>query len=127
MTKKKATPEQSRAERKHLKMAHSETIKELYPNVMNICITYTTSLNETGGWKEKHGGPHNYGPDSKTLFEYDCPDIYCIGSFDLAYEINDLILNHASSFSGQKICQFKVRDHPCWVQFDYMIKIDYKK
>lgn len=126
MPKKKKTLEQSRTERKHLKMLCAKPIKELYPNVKNISISYSTSLNETGGWEKKPGGSHTYGPDSKTLFGYDCPRIHCMGSFDLADEISEMIRDDASTHSGHKICQYIVRDHPCWVQFDYVIKIDYK-
>ncbi len=121
------TPEQSRAERKHLMMTYSKTIKEIYPNVATISVSYVTSLNETGGWKEKRGGPHKYDVDSTAIFEYDCPHVDCLGSFDLGNRINELILNNTSSFSGQIICQNKVRGHPCWVHFDYTISIDYKK
>jgi hypothetical protein len=126
MTKKKITPEQSRAERKHLEMTYCKPIKDVYPNVASICVSYTTSLTETGGWKDKPGGTHNYDPESITLFEYDCPHKDCLGSFNIKDKIKELILNHTSSFSGQKICQYKVRDHPCWVEFDYKINIDYK-
>ncbi|HDZ62448.1 MAG TPA: hypothetical protein ENH40_04820 [Nitrospirae bacterium] len=126
MSKKKKTPEQSRTERKHLKMVYAKSIKELYPNVENIFISYSTSLNGTGGWGKKPGGSHTYSPDSKTLFEYDCPHIHCMGSFDLADEISDMIHAHKSTtHPKQKICQHIVRDHPCWVEFDYVIKIDY--
>lgn len=127
MSKKKMTPEQSRAERKHLIMTYAKTIGELYPAVTTISVSYMTSLDGAGGWKDKRGGPHKYDVDSKTIFEYDCPHVDCLGSFELRNKINELILNHTSSASGQIICQNKVRGHPCWVQFDYVINIDYKK
>ena len=126
MSKKKKTPDQYRAERKHLNMVSDKPIKEIYPNVGNISISYKTFLIGAGGWKETPVGPHIYGPDDKTLFDYDCPHIHCVGSFDLADVIRDMIRGHESKHSGKKICQYIVRDHPCWVEFDYIINVNYK-
>jgi hypothetical protein len=126
MSKKKKTPEQSRAERKHLRMTYAKSIKELYPTVKTISISYSTSLNETGGWEKKLGGPHIYGSDDHTLFDYDCTRKHCMGSFELSTKIRDMIHKHISAESGQKICQYLVNSHPCWVQFDFTINIDYK-
>jgi len=107
-------------------MLYANPIKECYPTVENISISYSTSLNELGGWDKKASGPHTYEPDSTTLFDYDCPHNHCMGSFDLSDEISDMIRRHASTHSGQMICQYIVRGHPCWVHFDYVINTKYK-
>lgn len=126
MSKKKQNPEQSQIERKHLKMVNAEPVKELYPEIIKISVSYDTSLDDAGGWERKPGGSHTYNPNSKFLFDYDCPNINCSGTFDLENEVRGLIRDHASAYKGQKFCQYNVRGHPCWVQFDYKINIGYK-
>lgn len=124
---KKRSADQARLELKHLLRSSAPLIQDIYPKVKSISISYSTALNETGGWDEKSEGTRTYDQSAQAWFQYDCKSNQCQGTFDLSAIIREMISSNTPQKAGLQVCQSIVRDHPCWVESNYEISIEYKE
>ena len=104
-------------------------IKDLYPEVTEVVIEYTTSHLSPFG-KNSITHKQTYSPNEKNIFEINCPNRECsIGYFNLKNEIRDMVHHRQTEKLGTMECDgYEAYDHlneRCCSSLEYKISIAY--
>lgn len=129
MPRKKKTPEQIAAEMKHLRMAQAGCIRDNFPDVKMIHLTFTfADFDKQVGPSTKN---FSLGPEHSASFEYQCAYWECVqGGFDLGPPVRQLVRSKELELRGEATClgwQDKERlgKHRCYGKLSYQIKVEY--
>ncbi len=125
---RKRSAEQARIELRHFRMVNAPLIRERYPNVDAITISYSTAYDEAGGWEEKPELRQTYSPDAHVWFSYDCKNINCKGTLELGDFVSETISSGKTSGSGTYVCRHDVnRRGVCGVLYRFDVSVAYRR
>ena len=113
-----------------MRYMNSHRVKEVFPDIEKIEISYQLHHVSAFGKQDKEG-IWTISPDNPDVFVIDCPNRECSSAgFDLKSEIYSMRRNHLTEKTGEMRCEGQeAPDHPeqsCSGTLKYKIMIVYK-